>query len=147
MVRSQSTGKSNKTSPGGRCVRLNPESLKRMVEEIIVRRYGTTSIGFSRYRVERSALDSIRVSAEKFLTTMWNEVHDIAVKKNRRVTVEHEDFVEWRRQHITTPRKPKLIGGKTLCELFESIKKNDDVPVPSRVVSWQKGEHHVSNNR
>ena len=147
MVRSQSTSKSTKMSAGGRRVRVSRHTLKRMVEETLLRLYGTTSNGSPLYRVGFTALESLRVAAEEYLTKMWNQVHDKAVFEKRRDTVELEDFVEWRREHIITPPKPKLIGGKTLCELFESIKKNDEVPVLTRVVGWEKGEHHVSKNR
>ena len=123
MVRSQSTSKSTKMSAVGRRVRVSRHTLKRMVEETLLRLYGTTSNGSPLYRVGFRALESLRVAAEEYLTKMWNQVHDKAVIEKRRDTVELEDFVEWRREHIITPPKPKLIGGKTLCELFESIKK------------------------
>ena len=123
MVRSQSSRKSTNTLKGSRSVRLNPEILKRMVQETIVSRHGTTSIGFPRYVLNSSALNSLQQAAENFLTRMWNEVHDIEVYKNHRSTVERQDFQEWRRKNISVPKKPKLIGGKTLCQLFESIKK------------------------
>ena len=122
MVRSEQTSKSKTTSQGRRCVRLNPETLKQLVQDTVVKVYGTTSIGFPRYRVDSTALKSLREAAEEFLTNMWNEVHQIAVYDNHRHTVEREDFAEWRRQHISPPKKVPKIGGKTLCELFESIK-------------------------
>ena len=125
MVRSQSSRKSTNTLKGSRSVRLNPEILKRMVQETIVSRHGTTSIGFPRYVLNSSALNSLQQAAENFLTRMLNEVHDIAVYKNHRSTVERQDFQEWRRKNISVPKKPKLIGGKTLCQLFESIKKKE----------------------
>ena len=93
-----------------------------MVQETVVSRYGTTSNGFPRFVLDSTALDSLQKAAEDFLTKMWNEVHDIAVYKNRRRTVERQDFVDWRRKNISASKKIKLIGGKTLCQLFESIK-------------------------
>ena len=123
MVRSHPTGKSTRVCHGGRHVRLNPKRLETLVQETVVNRYGTLSNGFPRYRLDSSALNSLREAAEKFLTKMWNEVHDIAVYQNHRHTVERQDFVEWRRKNISLPTKHKLIGGKTLCQLFESIKQ------------------------
>ena len=122
MVRSQSTEKSMRKFKVGRNVRLNPKRLERLVEETIVSRYGTLCNGFPRYRVSSSGMKALHEAAEKFLTKMWNEVHDIAVYQNHRDSVERKDFLEWKRKNITLPTKPKLIGGKTLCQLFESIK-------------------------
>ena len=125
MVRSQSSRKSTRTLKGSCSVRLNPETLKRMIQETIVSRYGTTSTGFPRYVLDSTALNSLQQAAENFLTKMWNKVHDIAVYKNHRSTVERQDFQDWTRKNISVSKKLKLIGGKTLCQLFESIKQQE----------------------
>ena len=101
MVRSQSTEKSMRKFQVGRSVRLNPKRLERLVEETIVSRYGTLCNGFPRYRVSSSGMKALLEAAEKFLTKMWNEVHDIAVYQNHRDSVERQDFVEWKRKNKT----------------------------------------------
>ena len=123
MVRSESTRKSKCTSHDRRFVRLNREHFKNLVEDTVIKVYGTTSIGFPRYRVNISALNSLREAAENFLTNMWNEVHQIAVYDNHRHTVERQDFLQWRSKHISAPKQVQKPGGKTLCQLFDSIKK------------------------
>lgn len=129
MVRVQTSRKSNRTSlERGRRVRLNPDTFKRMVEETVIRVYGSTSIGSPRFGVKTTALHALRQAAEEFLTKMWKEVHDIAVVCNQRETVTREDFAEWRRKHICIPKKRKSTCGKTLCQLFESIKQRRHRP-------------------
>ena len=93
-------------------VKLNPLTVKKMVNDIIKNLYGTTSCGQFQYRFHDTALKSLLESAESFLEDMWEQVRQLT--HNNVVTVQH--IRSWKRETDFKLRFKKI--NLSLCELF-----------------------------
>ena len=93
-------------------VKLNPLTVKKMINDIIKNVYGTTSYGQLKYYFDDGAMKSILESAESFLEDMWEQLRHIS--HNSVVMIPHIQL--WKRETNFKLRFKK--NNLSLCVMF-----------------------------
>ena len=95
-------------------VKLNPFTVKKMINEIIRDVYGTTSYGQLKYHFDDKAMKSTLESAESFIENMWE--HLLHLSNNDVVTIHH--IQSWKRETNFKLRFKK--NNLSLCDIFNT---------------------------